>query len=138
VAILTGTSPLANCLVSTLAYGILHIQGSIELWRLLFIIGKQYISTGLDLNRPYLKYSESAPTVFFSIVVYFLLPDGSDKAQFLAEEERANSIARLETIDHTAKSKVGWSQITAALLDYKNYVHNNNPLLLQLSLCQSL
>lgn len=40
VAILMGTSPLANCFAATLAYGILHIQGSIEAWRLLFIIGK--------------------------------------------------------------------------------------------------
>jgi MFS family permease len=39
VALLIGMSPLANCFASSLAYGILHIKGSIAPWRLLFIIG---------------------------------------------------------------------------------------------------
>lgn len=40
VALLTGMSPLANCFAASLAYGITHIKGSLEPWRLLFIIGK--------------------------------------------------------------------------------------------------
>ncbi|KAH6653176.1 major facilitator superfamily domain-containing protein [Truncatella angustata] len=104
VAILTGMSPLANCFAATLAYGILHIQGSIEPWRLLFII-------------------EGAPTVAFSFVVYFFLPDSPSSARFLSEEEQGNSLTRLETVDRTSKSKVSWSQITAGLTDYQNYVH---------------
>lgn len=39
VSILLGMSPLANCFASSLAYGILHINSSVENWRLLFIIG---------------------------------------------------------------------------------------------------
>jgi MFS family permease len=39
VSVLLGMSPLANCFASSLAYGITHIQGSLEPWRYLFIIG---------------------------------------------------------------------------------------------------
>lgn len=39
VALLTGMSPLANCFAASLAYGITHIKGSLEPWRLLFLIG---------------------------------------------------------------------------------------------------
>jgi len=44
VSLLLGMSPLANCFASTLAYGITHIRGSLEPWRLLFLIG-MYIGT---------------------------------------------------------------------------------------------
>jgi MFS family permease len=39
VAFLLGMSPLANCFASALAYGITQITGTIEPWRLLFLIG---------------------------------------------------------------------------------------------------
>jgi len=39
VSILLGMSPLANCFAAALAYGITHIRGSLEPWRLLFLIG---------------------------------------------------------------------------------------------------
>ncbi|RYP62435.1 hypothetical protein DL769_007307 [Monosporascus sp. CRB-8-3] len=104
VSLLLGMSPLANCFASSLAYGILSIRGSIASWRLLFII-------------------EGAPTVAFASIVYFFLPDSPSTARFLTDEERNNSTARMETFDRTAKSKVSWSQITAGLGDYKNYVH---------------
>lgn len=40
VSILLGCSPLANCFAAALAYGITQIKGSLEPWRLLFLIGK--------------------------------------------------------------------------------------------------
>lgn len=39
MSILLGTMPLANTFASSLAYGITQIRGSLEPWRLLFIIG---------------------------------------------------------------------------------------------------
>lgn len=39
VSLLVGMSPLANCFASALAYGITQIQGPLEPWRYLFIIG---------------------------------------------------------------------------------------------------
>lgn len=77
VAILMGTSPLANCFAATLAYGILHIHGSIEAWRLLFIIGKSslksksrvivthilsFIKRAPRLSHSQLSSSSSCPT----------------------------------------------------------------------------
>lgn len=131
VAILTGMSPLANCFASTLAYGILHIQNStLETWRLLFIIGKwdgtlpPLLSTLVWADRRRSKNkTEGAPTVAFAAVVYFFLADGPGKAHFLTAEERADALARLDTVDRTTKSKISWSQVTAALTDYKNYTH---------------
>lgn len=49
MSILLGMSPLANTFASSLAYGITHIRGSLEPWRLLFIIGK--IQKDLSLRR---------------------------------------------------------------------------------------
>lgn len=40
VSLLLGMSPLANCFASALAYGITQINGSLESWRYLFIIGR--------------------------------------------------------------------------------------------------
>lgn len=104
VAFLLGMSPLANCFASALAYGITHITGSIEPWRLLFII-------------------EGAPTILFSAVVFFFLADSPGTAKFLNEAEQTQAIERLQTVDRTAKSKVRWSQIFAGLTDYQNYIH---------------
>lgn len=41
VSMLLGMSPVANCFSSALAYGITQIKGSIQPWRLLFIIGER-------------------------------------------------------------------------------------------------
>ncbi|CAG8052467.1 unnamed protein product [Penicillium salamii] len=104
VSLLLGMSPVANCFASALAYGITHIRGSMESWRYLFII-------------------EGAPTVLFSVVVYFYLPDSPGTAKFLTETEQTEAIERLQEIDTTAKNKVRWSQVLSGLKDYKNYVH---------------
>lgn len=44
LSLLLGMSPVANCFASALAYGITQIQGSLEPWRYLFIIGKRSLS----------------------------------------------------------------------------------------------
>lgn len=41
MSFLLGMSPLANTFASSLAYGITQIRGSLEPWRLLFIIGTE-------------------------------------------------------------------------------------------------
>ncbi|KAH8588835.1 major facilitator superfamily domain-containing protein [Bisporella sp. PMI_857] len=104
VALLTGMSPLANCFAASLAYGITHIKGSLEPWRLLFII-------------------EGAPTIAFAPIVYFFLPDSPNTAKFLSEDEQTRAVERMHTRDTTAKSKLNWKQVTAGLSDYQNYVH---------------
>ncbi|UPK90040.1 hypothetical protein LCI18_000975 [Fusarium solani-melongenae] len=104
MSILLGMSPLANTFASSLAYGITHIRGSLEPWRLLFII-------------------EGAPTVLFAPIVYFCLIDSPSTAKFLTEEEKTFAVERLQVRDNTSKGAVSWKQIMAGMLDYKNYIH---------------
>ncbi|CAH0045115.1 unnamed protein product [Clonostachys solani] len=105
MSFLLGMSPLANTFASSLAYGITHIKGSLEPWRLLFII-------------------EGAPTILFAPVVYFLLIDSPGTARFLTEEERQHAEERLHLRDATpAKRGVQWEQVLAGLADYKVYTH---------------
>ncbi|RDW62472.1 hypothetical protein BP6252_11905 [Coleophoma cylindrospora] len=104
VSLLLGMSPLASCFAAALAYGITHIKGSIQPWRLLFII-------------------EGAPTVLAAPFVFFLLPDSPDTARFLTEEEQKASLTRLTTVDTTATRKLNWHQVLSGMGDYKNYTH---------------
>ncbi len=101
---MAGMSPAANCFASSLAYGITHITGSLEPWRLLFII-------------------EGAPTIAFAPIVYFFLADSPGTAKFLDENEQTEAVERLQTKDRTAKGKVRWNQIILGVADYRNYVH---------------
>ncbi|KAJ5756598.1 hypothetical protein N7533_006141 [Penicillium manginii] len=104
LSMLLGMSPVANCFASALAYGITQIKGSLEPWRYLFII-------------------EGAPTVLFSVVVFFFLADSPGSAKFLTESEQTEAVERLQTMDRTAKNEVHWQQVLSGLKDYKNYVH---------------
>ncbi|KAH2700224.1 hypothetical protein KXV84_008452 [Aspergillus fumigatus] len=104
VSLLLGMSPVANCFASALAYGITHIRHSIASWRYLFII-------------------EGAPTVLFSAIVFFFLPDSPGTAKFLNETERTQAVERLQTFDRTAKNRLDRSQVFRGLTDYKNWVH---------------
>ncbi|KAF2154263.1 MFS general substrate transporter [Myriangium duriaei CBS 260.36] len=84
IALLLGMSPLANCFASALAYGIVQIKGSLLPWRYLFFI-------------------EGAPTIAFSVVVFFFLADGPSEAKFFDEEDQTLALERLETnYVHTA------------------------------------
>jgi MFS-type transporter involved in bile tolerance (Atg22 family) len=69
------------------------------------------------------KLTEGLPTVLFSPVVFFLLPDSPGQAKFLSENEQTLAVERLQTRDHTAKNKVQWTQFLAGVLDYRNVVH---------------
>jgi MFS family permease len=121
MSILLGMSPLANTFASSLAYGITHIRGSLEPWRLLFIIG---IILSFDSAAHVLTAtSEGAPTVLFAPVVYFFLIDSPSTARFLTEEERTFAVERLQVRDTASSQAVNWKQIIAGMLDYKNYVH---------------
>lgn len=124
VSFLLGMSPVANCFASALAYGITQIKHSIASWRYLFIIGELICSLLVSSTNP-LTQAEGAPTVLFSIVVFFFLPDSPGAAKFLTETEQTHAVERLQTVDHTAKSRVDRSQIFNGLSDYKNFVHTS-------------
>lgn len=69
------------------------------------------------------KCAEGAPTVLFSIPVFFFLPDGPGTARFLSQDDRTNAVERLQARDRTKKAGVSWRQVFAGLRDYQNYVH---------------
>lgn len=122
VSILLGTSPLANCFASALAYGITQIKHSIAPWRLLFLIGK-FMLIRCKRSEADSSFEEGAPTILFAPIVFFLLPDSPETAKFLTEDERTEAVERLQMIDTTGRQRVEWTQILSGLTDYKNYVH---------------
>ncbi|KAK2034861.1 major facilitator superfamily transporter [Colletotrichum zoysiae] len=105
VSLVLGTSPLANSFASALAYGIVRIQGRLEPWRYLFIL-------------------EGAPTVLYSLIVFFFMPDSPALAKFLTEDEKIHAVERLQVRDRTKKNRLSWKQVFAGLSDYQNYVHS--------------
>lgn len=121
VSILLGMSPLANCFASALAYGITQAKGTIEPWRLLFIIGKLGNPKPCEVVANRTK--EGIPTVAIAPFVWFFLADSPEKAKFLKEDEQTQALERLETVDRTAKNKLQWQQIVSGLGDYQNYFH---------------
>lgn len=86
------------------------------------------ISEGL--NTPFFELDtrltqsiEGAPTVLFSVIVFFFLADSPGTAKFLTESEQTQAVERLQTVDQTAKNKMEWKQVLQGLSDYKNYIH---------------
>ncbi|PHH77025.1 hypothetical protein CDD80_997 [Ophiocordyceps camponoti-rufipedis] len=104
MSLLLGMMPLANTFASSLAYGITQIRGSIEPWRLLFII-------------------EGSFTVVLAPLVYLLLIDSPATAPFLTAEEQVVAVERLQLRDSTARRGVQWQQVLAGLKDGKTYAH---------------
>ncbi|RDA94516.1 hypothetical protein CP533_2701, partial [Ophiocordyceps camponoti-saundersi (nom. inval.)] len=104
MSILLGMMPLANTFASSLAYGITQIRGSIEPWRLLFII-------------------EGSFSIVLAPFIYFFLIDSPATARFLTAEEQLLAVERLQLRDSTARRGVRWGQVLASLQDYKTYVH---------------
>lgn len=66
---------------------------------------------------------EGAPTVAFSLVVWFFLADSPDKAKYLSEQDATYAMERLQVRDRTKKTGVRWNQVFAGLTDYQNYIH---------------
>lgn len=67
--------------------------------------------------------TEGAPTVMFSTVIFFFLPDSPESAKFLDDDERTQAVERLQIVDRTARSRLAWRQVLNGLSDYKNYIH---------------
>ncbi|PQE31496.1 dal5-allantoate and ureidosuccinate permease protein [Rutstroemia sp. NJR-2017a WRK4] len=95
---------IANTFGGLLAYGIAHITGSLATWRWLFII------FGLI-------------TLFWGVLLFFLLPDTPLTARFLNPRERMIADRRPQKIQHSFKSNE-WShaQFCEALKDPKSWL----------------
>lgn len=74
---------MANAYGGALAYAIASINGSLAPWKILFLI-------------------EGLPTIVFSVVPYFVLPDSLAQTKFLSDREKqiaAVAVARDQTAD---------------------------------------
>lgn len=86
-------------------------------------VGLCSLSEGSCDGRRLTSPAEGAPAILVIPVVFFLLPDSPATTKYLTEDQRTCAVERLQTVDHTAKSKIAWSQVTAGLGDWKNWAH---------------
>lgn len=94
---------MANAYGGALAYGLSQIQGSIALWRILFII-------------------EGIPTCCLAVLVWFFLPDSLNSAKFLDEREKAvakHYLSRQQKIDDSHEQGVRLKEFVEAFKDPK-------------------
>jgi len=99
-----GFAAVAGAFGGLLAFGVQHIQTSVQNWRLLFII-------------------EGVPPVLLGIATIFLLPDRPESTTFLTERERKLAIERMNRStsrdDGAVIQKV---HVYAAFHDWRIYV----------------
>jgi MFS family permease len=89
----------ANIFGGVLAYAIGQAHTSLAPWRLLFLVF-------------------GAITVFWSIVMFLILPDSIQSAKFLSQRQKEVAIARVETNNTGINShSFNWSQVFEALRD---------------------
>jgi hypothetical protein len=99
-------APLANMFAGALAYGITSGDGEeLAKWRVLFLV-------------------EGLPTVGMSVVTWWFLPDGPEKARFLSEEEK--EVARKRGVrragDKEGVRGIVWKEVLDGLKDGKGWI----------------
>jgi hypothetical protein len=130
-------SPVANCFASALAYGITQIEGSIEPWRYLFIIGEiqSPIYSHLSSSLTEIRGRTNSPVLSGSI----LLSSRLTRHSILPKRKRTNRSSRTPpSIRHNSKKQsplVPSPKRTIRLQKLHPHVY---PLLLQLLLRRSL
>ncbi|KAI0281818.1 MFS general substrate transporter [Russula aff. rugulosa BPL654] len=99
-----GFAALAGAFGGLIAFGIQHVHGTIENWRLLFII-------------------EGIPAVLLGVIAIFFLPDRPETTDFLTEEERELALARA---NRDTSGDIGYhvnkSHIADAFKDWRIYL----------------
>lgn len=107
IGLFLSAAPLATCFAGALAYGITsgNDEGRIANWRLLFLV-------------------EGIPCVLAGVATFFFLPDSTEKASFLTEEDKVITRARgvRQVGDEQGAHRVGhinFKDVGAALLDLK-------------------
>ncbi|KAI2466037.1 MFS general substrate transporter [Annulohypoxylon bovei var. microspora] len=107
VAFILASATLAGAFGGAIAYGIGHMNraGGLSAWRWLFII-------------------EGIPSCLSSILVWFLLPDYPEDAQWLTTQERDLAVQRLHIEGSKGHHKaMTWSDAKATLVDWRLWGH---------------
>jgi MFS family permease len=107
VATILASATLAGAFGGAIAYGVGHMNGTsgLEAWRWLFIL-------------------EGLPSVLSSILVFFLLPDYPETADWLSTEEKDLATERLK---HEGSKGHGtsltWSEAKKTILEWRLWIH---------------
>ncbi|KAF2993409.1 hypothetical protein E8E13_002198 [Curvularia kusanoi] len=107
VATILASATLAGAFGGAIAFGVGHMNGTsgLEAWRWLFIL-------------------EGLPSVLSSILVFFLLPDYPETANWLSTEEKELATERLKhegSQGHSAS--LTWSEAKATILEWRLWIH---------------
>ncbi|ORX39540.1 MFS general substrate transporter [Kockovaella imperatae] len=104
LALFIGAGVLAGAFGGLIAFGVSHIQSSIETWRILFLI-------------------EGIPSIVLGICVILFLPGRPDRSWLLTEEQKALQFRRLrsQNLDE-GDDGIDWNGVKRAFTDWKAYV----------------
>ncbi|KAH7913318.1 MFS general substrate transporter [Hygrophoropsis aurantiaca] len=98
-----GFAAVAGAFGGLIAFGVQHVQGSVENWRLLFII-------------------EGIPAFLLGVVTLFLLPNRPESTNFFNDREREVALDRMNrSTSGDVGAVINKKHITAALLDWRIY-----------------
>lgn len=95
--------PLAKDILDQ-AYGISHIHGSLETWRILFIL-------------------EGGLTIVIAAVCVFILPDRPHNTRWLNKREREVAEWRMLRDGNRTHGHFGWSDLIRSLMDWRMAVN---------------
>lgn len=88
-----GFAAVAGAFGGLIAFGIQHIDASIQNWRLLFIIE---VSSIHDTKiSAFLMVVQGTPAILLGIMTLFLLPNRPESTTYLTERERAIALDRM-------------------------------------------
>ncbi|KII87878.1 hypothetical protein PLICRDRAFT_112035 [Plicaturopsis crispa FD-325 SS-3] len=99
-----GFAAVAGAFGGLIAFGVQHIQASVQNWRLLFII-------------------EGIPAVLLGVLTYFFLPNRPESTTYLTEREREIAVERMNrSSSGDVGAVVNQAHVYAAFQDWRVYV----------------
>ncbi|KAL4949432.1 major facilitator superfamily domain-containing protein [Aspergillus filifer] len=107
VALILASATLAGAFGGAIAYGVGHMNQAhgLSAWRWLFII-------------------EGAPSCASAVLVWFILPDYPESANWLSAEEKALAARRLEVEGSKGGAEaMSWEDAKGVLLDWRLYAY---------------
>lgn len=107
IAIFLANASLAGAFGGSIAYGVGHMNGLAGLvgWRWLFIL-------------------EGIPSCLFAVVIWMILPDWPESAQWLSAEEKSLATDRIRSCGSKGSDKaMTWEDAKSTLMEWRLYAH---------------
>jgi len=103
LAAFIGMGVLAGAFSGLIAYGVAHINTTMDHWRILFLI-------------------EGLPSVLLAIAVFFFLPSRPKTSRYLNEEERTLAHTRMNAQSNERESGIDWRAVRYAFKQPTTYI----------------